>query len=411
MKSANVVLKAQSPAYGGLAIGRMDGKVVMIKGAIPGETVEVSITKDKKDYSEATVERVIEPSEDRCVPPCRYFGTCGGCQLQYIRYDRQVSIKEDVLKDCLKRIAGLDVTLSEPLSGEPYNYRHRGQFKAAQGKLGLYREKSHEVVDIESCPLMVAEVNEGLATLRRVLKGAVYSEAHIVHGESTLALIKGARSDSANWGRLIGKHGGGFAGVYVESTDKGPIKLGLEYITLDLDGLQYTVSPTSFFQGHWRLNQSVVKLIIQALQPLEGKRVLDLYAGAGNFALPLALHARGVTAVEEVPSAVNDGKRNARINGIKNCKFIRTNVDSLRTTDRVDILIADPPREGLSPAALDKALLLKPEKIAYVSCNPASLSRDIKKLGGQYELESIRMVDFFPQTYHIESVSFLKRKV
>jgi 23S rRNA (uracil1939-C5)-methyltransferase len=148
--------------------------------------------------------------------------------------------------------------------------------------------------------------------------------------------------------------------------------------------------------------------LCDALQPLEGKIVLDLYAGAGNFSLPLAMHAASVTAVEENPGAVEDGKRNLKLNGIKNCRFIRSNVDSLRISEPVDILVVDPPRQGIGDFAIGRIFDIAPERVAYISCDPASFSRDIKKLIERYEVESVCMIDFFPQTYHIESMAFLR---
>jgi 23S rRNA (uracil1939-C5)-methyltransferase len=159
MQHSPLILTPTSPAYGGISIARLDGKVVMIKGAIPGETVEVHIDEDKKDYSTATVTIVQEPSPERVSPPCRYFGTCGGCQLQFISYPHQIKLKEEVLEASLRRIAKLDIRLSNPLTGEAWHYRHRAQFKVAGEKIGFFREKSSDVVDIDSCPLMAHEIN------------------------------------------------------------------------------------------------------------------------------------------------------------------------------------------------------------------------------------------------------------
>lgn len=409
MTERPVTLTTSSPAYGGISIARLDGKVVMIKGAIPGETVEVRIDEDRKDYSTATVTKVLEPSPDRVSPPCGYFGTCGGCHLQFISYPRQIKLKEEVLKGSLRRIARLDIKLSDPLTGEAWHYRHRAQFKVAGEKFGFFKEKSREVVDIDSCPLMAHGINEGLKRARGILAGMDIKELHLACSNGTVALVKTRGNSKVGWDKLAGAFlTSGFLGLAVELENKRLLNYGQGSITFDLLGLKYTVSPASFFQGHWSLNRTVVRFLRDTLQPIEGKNVLDLYSGAGNFSLPLAMHAANVTAVEENPGAVEDGKRNLEINGIKNCRFVRSNVDSLRVSGPVDILVVDPPRQGIGGSAFNKIFDISPERVAYISCNPASFSRDIKKLLERYEVESVRMIDFFPQTYHIESLAFLR---
>jgi 23S rRNA (uracil1939-C5)-methyltransferase len=234
-------------------------------------------------------------------------------------------------------------------------------------------------------------------------------ELHLVSNEGAVALIKAKGVSKAGWDKVAAAFlTSGFLGLVVEFENKRLLKYGQWFLVFDLLGLKYTVSPGSFFQGHWSLNLNVARLVLDGLQPLEGKNVLDLYSGAGNFSLPLAMHAASVTGVEENPGAVEDGKRNLELNNIKNCRFIRSNVDSLRMSGPVDILVVDPPRQGIGDSAIKKIFDISPERVAYISCNPASFSRDLKKLHERYELKSVRMIDFFPQTYHIESLAFLR---
>ncbi len=424
MKEISYVVKADFPIYGGYAIGRADGKVIHIKGAIPGETVEVRILKEKRDYSIASVVRALEISADRMQPECRYFGYCGGCHLQYIASERQIALKEQVLSDCLKRIAKIDIALSKPITGDMWNYRHRGQFKvscAEDGiRIGFYREKTRDVVNVEYCPLMAEGINKLLFSIRELLKKserdfacAGITEIHISLGDCAASLIKASADRAfANMDKIASMFmDAGFSGVIINSS-KRLIKYGRPYITLDLENIKYTVSPLSFFQSNWTLNLSVVKLIRDNLQPLKGKRMLDLYAGAGNFSLPFASEDAEVIAVEENPYAIEDGKRNLKINRIKNCRFIRSSAGALNASFNIskpfDILILDPPRPGLDNNVFAKIFKMLPENIVYISCNPATLSRDLKKLSVKYRIDSVRMIDFFPQTYHIESIAFLK---
>jgi 23S rRNA (uracil1939-C5)-methyltransferase len=408
---------ADRPAYGGLSIARPDGAVLFIKGAIPGETVEIRIDEQKKDYSFCTAINILSPSADRIHPACEYFGACGGCQMQYIDYKRQVSLKEEILFDSVRRGAKTEFPLSPSLfDGNPWEYRHRGQFKISGNCIGFFREKSREVVDIRRCPLMIQEINDLLSGVSVLLKSdhslfQGISELRISYGDIGIALIRvsgeyGGKSDAAKISSELLSIG--FGGVCVESLRGKPKWYGKLHTTFDLDGIKYTISPQTFFQGHWRLNNRVVKLIREELQPLAGKKVIDLYSGAGNFALPLALDAEEVIAIEEGKSAIEDGKRNANMNNIKNCRFIKCAAERFNESGPVHALIADPPRMGLTNKALDKVLELNPERIVYISCNPSTFARDLKKLLPKYDLESLRLIDFFPQTYHIESVSFLR---
>jgi 23S rRNA (uracil1939-C5)-methyltransferase len=185
---------------------------------------------------------------------------------------------------------------------------------------------------------------------------------------------------------------------------------GAGYIELPLPGLKYTVSPQTFYQAHWSLNIEVAECIMREAVPLAGKSVLDLYAGAGNFSLPLAGQAGDVVLVEENPHAIEDGTRNVKLNRLRNCRFVKSTAEKYRMQKKVDLLILDPPRPGLTTEVVKKILEHAPEKIIYISCNPATLSRDLKKLKGTYNITSVRLIDFFPNTYHIEALVFLRAR-
>lgn len=410
-------LRAETPVYGGYIIARSasdGGKVIFVKGAIPGELVEISIEERKKDYCVASVEAIIEPSSFRREPPCKVFGRCGGCQIQFIEYEKQVSIKEEILIGTMGRIGGVDVQLMPSLTDAEFRYRRRGQFKISQaGELGFYRRGSRDVIPVAECPLMVDEINDALHRLNGIgLKGL--KEVHVIAGDTVAVLMKGNITDDLCQEVLAG----GISGIALETGDS----LGKDYITLDLHGLKYSVTPWSFFQGHWPLNRKVVETVVGRLAPLEGKRILDLYSGAGNFSLPLAAEAGEVIAVEENQYAVEDGRRNAMLNGIKNCSFVHASVEGgftardrqklskLFVETRYDIVVVDPPRPGLTADCLKRILEIGSGKIVYVSCNPATLARDIRKMNEIYELESLSLIDFFPNTYHIEALAILRRK-
>lgn len=413
MKPDPFILQPLSVGYGGLSIGRWQGKVVMIKGVIPGETVEAAIEEEKRDYIIASVSRIVEPSPDRIMPDCRYFGICGGCHLQYISYSRQIKLKEEILSDCIKRLANIDMQLSDSMFHDlPWRYRYRGQFKVSDGRIGFYREKTRDVVDIENCPLMIDEINVCLKNIRNMLDSGhkdffeYISDIHISYSDRPVVLLKVKDVEALDLKRLASVFLDLSSGVAIDNGKRVSL-YGLQYITLSLQGLKYTISPLSFFQSHWSLNQDVVSLVKNILEPLNNKRVLDLYSGAGNFSLPIAQSAKEVIGIEENPFAVKDGKRNANLNLIENCRFILSTAEKVEINN-FDIIIVDPPRTGLTNRAIERILSSEAERIVYISCNPSTLARDIRKFTLKYDIDSIRMIDFFPQTYHIESLAFLK---
>ncbi len=386
----------------------------MIRGAVlPGETVEAAVEDERKDYLSASVERILRPSAERISPACEFFGKCGGCHFQHIPYDRQIEIKERILLDCLKRLAGTETELSAPVvSDKRWNYRLRGQFKVSGEGTGFYREGTRETVDIDGCRLMTPEINTFFRKAKTLVKGPGVKEIHITCGDCVIALIRTrARSVSpADRDMLASRFlDSGFSGLLIGTAGGEVFRYGRGFVALNLGTLRYTVSPMSFFQSNWSLNQAVVRIIRETLQPLGGGRILDLYAGAGNFSLPLAMDAE-VTAVEENPYAVQDGVRNLEINNIKDCRFVRSSAEDFQPEGRFDIAILDPPRPGLTNRAMSKVLAAMPERIVYISCNPATLARDVKKLSVRYVIESVRIADLFPQTFHIEAVVFLRLK-
>lgn len=412
---STLILKVERPAHRGLFIGRHDGKVVMISGAtMPGETVEVTVDSDKNDYISASISKILEPSPERVEPPCKYFGICGGCRFQHIPYELQVKIKEDILKDTLRRLAGMETELEKPIFRNiPWHYRLRAQFSVYQGAVGFHKRGSNEVIEIDKCLIMNESINEFLKLSREVLRNhKKIREFHITGDEKLIAKIitrkksftlKEAESFAFS---LIEK---GLSGVAMFLGDDNPVNFGNPSLTLDLLDIKYTILPPGFVQCNWNVNKDVAKFLKDSLQPLKGKRILDLFAGSGNFSLPLAGDAE-VTAVEGNANAVKSGERNAEINEIRNFSMVTSPAEKYDPDKQFDILILDPPRPGLRKKLLKKVLNMMPETIVYISCNPATFARDLKSLSEKYELESIRMVDFFPQTFHIESMAFLKLK-
>lgn len=396
-----LILKSLMPAYGGYSLAR-DEKVILIKGAIPGEVVEVRIEERKKDYAIASVVNVVEPSEYRVEPKCPVFGICGGCQLQFASYEKQLDMKNEILLDSFARIGGIETVLDPVLSDAQWNYRYRAQFKVSRTHdIGFFKESSREVVTFDECPLLNRQINELLHKMKQKEVVKKLTEIHVALGDTPVVLLKGRDYDTTEFEKFIDI---GISGIAYNDA----VSYGGAYTGFDLNGLRYTVSPWTFFQSHWDLNRKVIDFIVNRLAPLQGKRVLDLYAGAGNFSIPLAAHAAEVVAVEESAHAADDGMRNLELNDIKNCRFVRSSAEKYKIQKKFDVIILDPPRLGLTAEVVRKMLENPSDAIVYISCNPSTLARDLKKLREKYDLQSVRQIDFFPQTYHIESISFLR---
>jgi 23S rRNA (uracil1939-C5)-methyltransferase len=283
--------------------------------------------------------------------------------------------------------------------------------------LGLYREQSHHVVEFKQCPLMTDRVNAAFQRVQKSVREhpalvAGIEEIHLSSSESDSALIRTRHGFNAVRTKQVielftSLH---FEDISIEVPGHRSCRTFTKVMKLDLNGISYGIAPDTFFQSHWMLNRIVVRHVVERLGSLKGKRVVDLYSGAGNFSLPLARTAAEVIAVEEHSAAIANGIRNARLNELENCRFIQSSAERLQVKDKIDVLVVDPPRLGISGAAMNKILTLAPRRIVSLSCNPSTFARDVKKLLEKYSIESIQLVDFFPQTYHIETLAFLKRK-
>jgi 23S rRNA (uracil1939-C5)-methyltransferase len=395
-----IELKVLAPVYGGMCLSQSAG-VVFVKGAITGETVLAQIIERKKDYSIAETVEILDASVDRVEPICRVFGVCGGCHYQYINYNRQIELKKEILKDCLSRIGHLEISAGlNPLIGSQWGYRTKVQLKLSlDGHIGFYREGSRDVVSIVECPLAAEPINHAIAKISNVTSSIV-KEIHIISGKNLIAFLKGDKITEAALEQFIDI---GFDGV---STDSGLHK-GDEFSIFEGSGFKYTVSPNSFYQTNWELNQ---RLIDRALMESgTGQNIIDVYGGAGNFAIPLSKNALNMLIVEENPHSKADAQRNIKLNKLKNIKYKAQSFEKTKISEHYDRMILNPPRRGLTTAAVNAVKKISPGKIIYISCNPSTFARDILKMSDVYKTVSVDLVDMFPNTYHCEVIGVLER--
>ncbi|MBI5492997.1 MAG: class I SAM-dependent RNA methyltransferase [Deltaproteobacteria bacterium] len=418
---ANV--KITSLAFGSRGIGRIDGKVVFVPFAAPGDEVKVEVTSEKKGFSEGVIKELLTPSPIRKPPECVYFGVCGGCSLQHIGYNHQVEWKQRIFEESLRRIGGVGFAgFDSPVpSPKEFNYRSRAGFHVEGRRWGFFEARSHRVVEIEECPLLDQVINSVYKTIRERFSGEDLRPLYSVEiGVSALekkaaAAFYVSEDTGLPWKELL--TGAGLKGFEVRLSPSKKGK-GKRIIAEDDSRLSYgaggcnIVAPVSVFsQTNPLQNGNLLDKVLE-YAGLTGKEdVLDLFCGAGNLTLPLAKKAGQVLGIEADKEAVKAAKNNALFNNAENADFICEDSfgwlnRSFKALERrtPDVVVLDPPRGGEPQAA--KALSgLRPKRIIYVSCNPPTLARDISLLSGcGYRVYRAALIDMFPQTFHIEGV-------
>lgn len=365
-------LRIEKLVYGGEGLARLpsqDGRrqAVFVPFTIPGECVRAELAPAAGGRIVARLLKVLEPSPDRVLPACEYFGRCGGCQLQHIRPEHQLELKRGILLETLQRTGGVRWDGAVGLhAAEPWGYRNRIRLQAVPGVgVGYFQHQSRRVQPITNCPIASPALNLGLARLA--------ARPPSRRGEIELAV------DNEDCGL----------------EEDAPLEFAVS-------GYRYRVSSGAFFQVNRFL---AVELIAAALGEETGKTAVDLYSGVGLFALPLAARFQQVEAVESDPAAVADLRHNAA--GLPITVAAATALDYLRSRAPapVDLLVADPPRAGLGPDLVAALLAMAPRLLHLVSCDPATLGRDLRLLlAGGYRVTSLELFDLFPQTYHVEAV-------
>nr|WP_297933402.1 23S rRNA (uracil(1939)-C(5))-methyltransferase RlmD [uncultured Blautia sp.] len=436
--------------HDGEGIGKAEGYTLFIKDAVIGDTVEAKIMKAKKNYGYARLMRVLNPSPYRVEPKCPCARACGGCQLQFLSYEKQLEFKKNKVKGNLERIGGFGQVEIEKVIGmeKPWRYRNKAQFPVGKNKdgeiiTGFYAGRTHSIIPNRNCYLG-AEVNEEI--LNQVIAYMTdnhvepYEEAggkglvrHILirngfkTGEIMVCIIANGRT-LPKVNNLIERLQTipGMTSISLNvNTKRNNVILGDEVITLwgqetisDYIGdIKFEISPLSFYQVN---PVQTEKLYGTALEyaGLTGKEtVWDLYCGIGTISLFLAQKAKQVYGVEIVPPAIEDAKRNARRNGIENAEFYVGKAEEVLPQKyeeegiRADVIVVDPPRKGCEPEVLDTMLHMKPERIVYVSCDSATLARDLKILcEKEYQIEKVAVCDMFGNSVHVETVCKLVRK-
>lgn len=384
-----LALKPQAMSYRGTAVARSGGQVVFVAGALPGETVIAQVERRHRDFLEAQAVEVVERSPERQTPRCAHFGESGSCEWEFISYPEQLRLKTEILQEQLRRIghfAELPLLAAVPSPTE-WGYRNHVRFSIdAQGNPCYLRRASHDPVPVDACAVICPELNAVLPLLQ--------------------GRLRGLRSVELRYGVNTGEM------LITPSLERYGVGLpsGQQSYHEVLLGKMFRISAGSFFQVNTGAAETLARLVLEALQLTGKERVADLYAGVGTFACLVSPQAQAVFAVESAPDAVEDGKLNAGF--LENVRYRKGLVEQVlpRIDPGPDAVILDPPRAGCERRVVETLIAASPRRIVYCSCDGATLARDLRLLvDGGYRLTSTRVVDMFPQTYHIESLSVLER--
>ena len=448
-KNDVVRVAIEDMGHGGEGIGKIDGYPLFIKDAVIGDEMDVIVTKAGKSYGYGRVKEIISPSPYRVEPRCAFAGPCGGCQLQSMSYEKQLEFKENMIRNHLKRIGGFTEIPMEPIvrMENPYHYRNKAQFpvgKDKDGKIvtGFYAGRTHRIINNRNCCL-------GLPVNEKILNSVIsyMEEYHIApydeeknsgivrhilircgffSKEIMVCLVINAKSLPKKE-KLIEKLTTieGMTSISISINQKNTnvimgddIKMlwGQPYITDSIGDISYQISPLSFYQVNPLQTRKLYELALQYADLNGNETVWDLYCGIGTISLFLAQKAGQVYGVEIVPEAIEDARRNAKLNQIENAEFYVGKAEEIlpekyrKEHIKADVIVVDPPRKGCDEKLLDTIVKMQPDRVVYVSCDSATLARDLKYLCGKgYDLKRVRGVDQFGHTVHVESVVLLSK--
>ncbi len=422
----------------GAGIGRYEGLAVFVAHALPGEKIETKIIKLTKSYAVGKLMEIIEPSPERTVPFCGVFEACGGCTLQHLHYEQQLAFKARHIKECFKRIGGIEIELPHVVSADNIrDYRNKASFPVApvngRAQAGFFAPHSHRLVACD-CPIQKQVIND---VKNRVVEWANGNKIAPYDEEAHAGLLRHVVVRQSSGGELM-------AGVVLRDwTDTKTLERALapaaqsivinrnekkqnailgsqnrtaagnDYITETYDGLRFRAGLTSFLQVNHEQSEKLYRIALEYAQITRDDTVFDLFCGIGTISLLAARQAKTVLGIEYVQEAVKNAEENAQLNDIGNACFLAGDAgqmidEGIRQYGRPDIVILDPPRKGCDAPLIKKIVEVAPKRIVYVSCNPSTLARDAALFEG-YSIDKVVGVDMFPHTTHVESVVLMSK--
>ena len=381
----------------GNGIGNINGKIIFVKGALPGETVDVTITKDKKSFMEGTINTIIYKSSKRVEPFCKYFGVCGGCNLCHLNYENTLEYKKERVKNILSKfdIPKINVIRNE----NDLYYRNKIELKIVDGKLGFYEKSTHNLIEIKECKVTKKSINKSFEFVKNMKLENANVTIRANYNDEVLIII-----DSKEKPVILNPEDYKIVGIVLN--DK--CIYGQDNFMEKINNLFFTVSYNSFFQVNNYINLELFNLI---KENIVGKTVLDLYSGVGTLSIVASKVVDKVYSIEVIANAVKNALINAKINKCDNINFILGKVEDKIgfINDKIDTIIVDPARAGLDKKTIEVINNICPQRIIYVSCDTQSLANNLVDLTN-YEIKKFYILDMFSYTYHIECFCILDRK-
>lgn len=381
----------------GNGIGNINGKIIFVKGALPGETVDVTITKDKKSFMEGTINTIIYKSSKRVEPFCKYFGVCGGCSLCHLNYENTLEYKKERVKNILSKfdIPKINVIRNE----NDLYYRNKIELKIVDGKLGFYEKSTHNLIEIKDCKVTKKSINKSFEFVKNMKLENANVTIRANYNDEVLIII-----DSKEKPVILNPEDYKIVGIVLN--DK--CIYGQDNFMEKINNLFFTVSYNSFFQVNNYINLELFNLI---KENIVGKTVLDLYSGVGTLSIVASKVVDKVYSIEVIANAVKNALINAKINKCDNINFILGKVEDKIgfINDKIDTIIVDPARAGLDKKTIEVINNICPQRIIYVSCDTQSLANNLVDLTN-YEIKRFYILDMFSYTYHIECFCILDRK-
>ena len=382
----------------GNGIGNINGKIIFVKGALTGETVDVTITKDKKSFMEGTINTIIYKSSKRVEPFCKYFGVCGGCSLCHLNYENTLKYKKERVKNILSKF---DIPIINVIRNEnDLYYRNKIELKIVDGKLGFYEKSTHNLIEIDECKITKKSINKSFEFVKNMKLENANVTIRANYNDEVLIII-----DSKEKPVILDPEDYKIVGIVLN--DK--CIYGQDNFMEKINNLFFTVSYNSFFQVNNYINLELFNLI---KENIVGKTVLDLYSGVGTLSIVSSKVVDKVYSIEVIPNAVKNALINAKINKCDNINFILGKVEDKIgfINDKIDTIIVDPVRAGLDKKTIEVINNICPQRIIYVSCNTQSLANNLVDLAN-YEIKKFYILDMFSYTYHIECFCILDRKI
>ena len=381
----------------GNGIGNINGKIIFVKGALPGETVDVIITKDKKSFMEGTINTIIYKSSKRVEPFCKYFGVCGGCSLCHLNYENTLEYKKERVKNILYKF---DIPKINVIKNEnDLYYRNKIELKIVDGKLGFYEKSTHNLIEIKECKVTKKSINKSFEFVKNMKLENANVTIRANYNDEVLIII-----DSKEKPVILNPEDYKIGGIVLN--DK--CIYGQDNFMEKINNLFFTVSYNSFFQVNNYINLELFNLI---KENIVGKTVLDLYSGVGTLSIVASKVVDKVYSIEVTQNAVKNALINAKINKCDNINFILGKVEDKIgfINDKIDTIIVDPARAGLDKKTIEVINNICPQRIIYVSCDTQSLANNLVDLTN-YEIKKFYILDMFSYTYHIECFCILDRK-